>query len=165
MMGKGMLPTIVKYQGNQIFLRRLANAKGITPSLLRARWNEAGKPDVITEGLILDAQCARNKVTGITYKGHPISIKSLAEFLRMSVWTVHKRVKEHGKDLLPIHLQSRKRQPTINKLEIATFEKGNRAPGFWERENLPNAGKNGFCKVEIVNSYHLGQFTKMPVSE
>jgi hypothetical protein len=139
----------VKYKGEWVPLASLAAQSKTSYRALYDRYIEAGRPEEVGDWLLgTTAEWFAYK-SGFSLDGVPMSARRIAAEMRVSRQTVHNLADRHGKALKPEHFrtailmarEARKRGAVTVK---ACVKPPDRSPGWWERENLADAGKNGF---------------------
>lgn len=104
----------------------------------------------------------------VKYKGARVTFKDLSIMSGVHRKTIHCRWVAAGRrdeitDRLLVKSMKTLRQPAPVAMPPKKYQPVvDRSPGWLERQMFPNAGANGFCKVEVVNESCLGMLANVP---
>jgi len=142
------------YRGQVVSIIQLEAITGVKSRTLNSRWVKLGRPKVIDESMV--CKPIRN-LEPITLDGAWITMASISRKFGIETSAVRKKIALYGRNLSSVNFAGAEVDGKI------TFDE-DLSPGHWERKNLPNAGANGFSKVEVVNSSCLGMLGPMPTT-
>jgi len=166
-------PIRLMYRGHETTVKRICELKGLAKTTFYERYRAEDKPLVISERFLARVKQCRQKKT-LTLDGVETKYTDLKRDLGVSSATISSRISKFGRNLTT-EMFARGvvgKKPAKQPAEFTAIRpkpgRGdiNAIPGptKWELENLPSAGANGFCKVEIHNSLNLSYGTNLPVS-
>jgi hypothetical protein len=143
---------MVEYQGARVPLIRICEQKRISYRAIYDRYREVGTPEKVGDWLFgTKAEWLIFKA-GFSLDGRRMTTRQIGIETRTSKNTVYRLAAKYGKALKSIHFETdviAEREARLRKAAALKdyAPKPDRSPGWWEREHLADAGKNGFSKT------------------